>query len=63
MPETGQTLNRGADGPWWATLALDTLMFLLGVLVGFLLAASICAAAPPDVVQTTENPPRVFSQG
>ena len=63
MPERNQTLSPGRDGPWWATLALDVLMFLLGVLVGLLLVASICAAAPPDVVQTTENPPRVFSRG
>lgn len=43
MPRS-QTLSPGRDpGPWWSVLALDVLMFLLGLLVGLLLAAAICA--------------------
>ena len=46
MPETRtrQPSSRGADGPWWASLALDALMFLFGLLVGLLLTAGMCGA-------------------
>lgn len=38
------TLNRGRDGSWLPTLALDVVLFLLGLLVGFLFTAAICAS-------------------
>lgn len=31
-------------GPWWATLALDAIMFLFGILVGLYLAGGMCLA-------------------